>query len=44
MREMFGPQNVNWSKEDGSKIEIDVDTAKAVLDPSTLVRPFHYSI
>ncbi|KAL5480128.1 hypothetical protein EMCRGX_G023750 [Ephydatia muelleri] len=36
MREMFGPQNVNWSKEEGSKIEIVVDAAKAVLDPLTL--------
>lgn len=44
MREMFGPQNVNWSKEEGSKIEIVVDAAKAVLDPLTLVRPYHHVI
>ena len=36
MREMFGPQNVNWSCEDQSKIEICVDSNKALLDPATM--------
>lgn len=34
---MFGPQNVNWSHEDGDKIEIQVDSGKAVLDSKSLV-------
>lgn len=37
MREMFGPQNVNWSLEHDNKIEICVDSGKAVLDPKSLV-------
>ena len=38
MREMFGPQNVNWSLEhDNKKIDICVDSGKAVLDPKSLV-------
>ena len=37
MREMFGPQNVNWSHEDQEKIEICVDSNKALLDPTTMV-------
>jgi len=36
MREMFGPQNVNWSHEDQEKIEICVDSNKALLDPTTM--------
>lgn len=36
MGEMFGPQNVNWCLEDSTKIEIIVDSGKAVLDPHTL--------
>lgn len=38
MREMFGPHNVNWSKEKEDHIEISVDSNLALLDPSTLVR------
>ena len=37
MREMFGPQNANWSREDQEKIEICVDSNTALLDPATLV-------
>ncbi len=36
MREMFGPQNVNWCLQDNSKIEILSDSKKALLDPCTL--------
>ena len=36
MSEMFGPQNVNWSLEGDNKIEIHVDSGKAVLDPKSL--------
>ena len=36
MKEMFGPQNVNWSLEDTGKIEIYVDSGHALLDPKTL--------
>ena len=37
MREMFGVENVNWSREE-EKIEIIVDSNSAVLNTSTLVR------
>lgn len=37
MSEMFGPQNVNWSLEGDNKIEIHVDSGKAVVDPKSLV-------
>ena len=36
MREMFGSQNVNKSLEGENKIEIFVDSGKAVLDPVSL--------
>lgn len=36
MKEMFGPQNVNWCLEEKEKIEICVDSGKAVLDVHTL--------
>lgn len=37
MSEMFGPQNVNWSLEkDQKKIEIWVNSERAILDPHTL--------
>lgn len=36
MSEMFGPQNVNWSLEGDDKIEIHVNSGKAVLDPQSL--------
>lgn len=38
MREMFGVENVNWSREEEEKIEIIVDSNLAVLNTSTLVR------
>ena len=37
MREMFGPQNANWSKEREDLIEVTVDSCTALLDPHTLV-------
>lgn len=38
MREMFGVENVNWSREEEEKIEIIVDSNLAVLNTGTLVR------
>ena len=38
MREMFGVENVNWSREEEEKIEIIVDSNLAVLNTKTLVR------
>ena len=39
MREMFGVENVNWSREEEEKIEIIVDSNFiAVLNTRTLVR------
>ena len=38
MREMFGVENVNWSREEEEKIEIIVDSNLAVLNTRTLVR------
>ena len=38
MREMFGPQKVNWWKENQEKIEIIAEQNTAILDPETLVR------
>ena len=37
MREMFGPQNVNWSHEDWEKIEICINSNKALLDPAIMM-------
>ncbi len=37
MREMFGPANANWSRDEDDMIEIVVDSCTATLDPSTLV-------
>ena len=37
MREMFGPANANWSRDEDDMIEITVDSCTATLDPSTLV-------
>ena len=37
MREMFGPQNVNWWKEDQEKISVKADQHTAILDPRSLV-------
>ena len=37
MREMFGVENVNWSREEEEKIEIIVDSNLAVLNTRTLV-------
>ena len=37
MREMFGPQNANWSKEREDMIEVTMDSCTALLDPHTLV-------
>ena len=37
MREMFGAENVNWSRTEGDKIEILVDSNLAVLNTATLV-------
>lgn len=37
MSEMFGPQNVNWSLEGDNKIEIHVNSGRAVLDPKSLL-------
>ncbi len=36
MRDMFGYQNVTWCLEDSGKIEIIVDSGRAILDPATL--------
>ncbi|XP_064384544.1 cleavage and polyadenylation specificity factor subunit 3-like [Halichondria panicea] len=36
MREMFGPANANWSREEDDMIVITVDSCTASLDPSTL--------
>ena len=33
MREMFGPQNANWWKEDQEKIAVQADQHTAILDP-----------
>ena len=38
MREMFGVENVNWSREEEEKIEIVVDSNLAILNTKTLVR------
>ena len=37
MREIFGPQNVNWSHEDREKIEICINSNKALLDPAIMM-------
>ena len=37
MREMFGLQNVTWCLEESDKIEITVDSGRALVDPATLV-------
>ena len=37
MREMFSPQNVNWSHEDREKIEICINSNKALLDPAIMM-------
>ena len=37
MREMFGVENVNWSRDEEDKIEILVDSNLAVLNTKTLV-------
>ena len=34
---MFDPQNMNWSHEDRKKIEICVDSNKALLDPAIML-------
>ena len=36
MRDMFGYQNVTWCLEESGKIEIIVDSGRALLDPATL--------
>ena len=38
MREMFGVENVNWSKTEEDQIEILVDSNLAVLNTKSLVR------
>ena len=38
MREMFGAENVNWSRTEEDKIEVLVDSNLAVLNTKTLVR------
>ena len=37
MREMFGPQHVNWWSGDQQKIAIKADQSIAILDPQSLV-------
>ena len=37
MREMFGSQNAKWCHEEPSRIEICVDSGRAVVDPHSLV-------
>ena len=37
VREMFGPQNVNWWNQDQQKIAIKADHHIAILDPTFLV-------
>ena len=36
MSEMFGAHNVTWCLEEADKIEILVDTGRALLDPASL--------
>ena len=44
LREMFGPQNVNWSREESERIEVCVDSSVALLDPDSLVRLTHLAL
>ena len=36
MQDMFGYQNVTWCLEESGKIEVIVDSGRALVDPATL--------